>query len=98
MAKLTRHTTGKVANVITITAVEVEALLREKFPVIPADAGMEVDTDLSDRLGLEGITFRWEADTSEPERVEDLKPAGSGCQRECPRARLAEAAERESNE
>jgi hypothetical protein len=83
MAKLTRHVTGKVANKIVVTAAEVRALLMEKFPGIPKNSDMECETDLSDRQGLENVSFEWTSDTSTPVEEQEIPTAVTGCRQQC---------------
>lgn len=110
VAKLITQTTGKVSNKVVVTETEIRAMLREKFPSIPANADMlvETDTGLSCEQ-LNAVTFEWTSDTNLPAGETELVPTRPRCQRECgqqaedvkaghDRSRLVEIAEREANE
>ena len=99
MATLKMRTSAEVAREVTITAEEVRAMIREKFPMIPDDAvatpGVNAITE-----ELETIGFRWSDKTTNSDETE-LEPARRKCRRQCAAAqdsRLVQIAKGEANE
>lgn len=109
MAKMKTMTSGEVAREVRITADEIKAMIRERFPYIPEDVAMTLATDdISEEL--EEVTFSWTSRTSDSQET-DLVPAPLKCRRQCQRpsedvlhtllprpSKLGEIAEREANE
>lgn len=106
MAKMKTRTSGEVAREVRITADEIRAMIRDRFPDIPENIEMTVATDgISEEL--EEVTFSWTSESQET----NLVPAPPKCRRQCQRpsedvmhtrlprpSKLGEIAEREANE
>jgi hypothetical protein len=86
MAKLTTHATGRVEKSVSFSVAELTAMLRERYPIIPTNAGLYSDLDCRvDDNAEYAISLKWIEDPSLPanETVE-LPPAAPACGRRCP--------------
>ena len=71
MATLKKTISTKVESLVRIPAAEIEAMLRERYPQVPAVAGMTVLTDAGLHCeALDEVRFDWhtnEGDSNEAE-------------------------------
>jgi hypothetical protein len=103
MATLKTRSSTQVSREVSITAEEVRAMIREKYPIIPNDATVSAGvSNITDEL--EAIRLRWMDKTTDSDE-DELEPAGPRCERPCSRlcgatqnSRLVQIADGEANE